>query len=143
MAAKKMTVKTLGEDLDVIKEVKEIHTLTLIIEDLRAEVNQLKNKEIHSEVEQDEARTSKETFKCRKCDQVYKSKKNPRIHISEKHPARIECTICDTTFKRTCDLDFHIKNAHEKQKEFECEICGKAFVTEWRLTLSDMGEGLN
>ena len=49
-----MTVKTLGKDLDVIKEVKEIHTLTLIIGDLRAEVNQLRNKEIHSEVEQDE-----------------------------------------------------------------------------------------
>ena len=125
MAAKKITVKTLGEDLDVVKEqVKEINTLKLIIEDLRAEVNELKRER--------QVRTEVECFACKKCESSFKSSKMLKQHILELHPKLISCKICEQSFSKNHELENHM-DEHQVEKHFKCDICEKEFFLEWRL----------
>ena len=36
-----------------------------------------------------------------------------------------KCTTCDKDFGLNSDLNRHIKNVHEKQKDYKCDFCGK------------------
>ena len=43
------------------------------------------------------------------------------------------CTLCETTFVYNADLEKHMNNEHNAPKDFECTVCGKRFLLEWRL----------
>lgn len=43
------------------------------------------------------------------------------------------CEICESTFPRHCDLEDHMETRHSCEKRFNCDECGKLFVTKWRL----------
>ena len=34
---------------------------------------------------------------------------------------------------KNCELELHIKNQHEKVKDYECDLCDKRFVLKWRM----------
>ena len=46
----------------------------------------------------------------------------------------LKCKLCDKSFHRFADLENHIKSDHEKHQEFKCDMCGKCFVLNWRLS---------
>ena len=46
------------------------------------------------------------------------------------HPSK--CTLCSDRFKSISELENHIKGKHAEYDTFECETCGKKFVTKFR-----------
>ena len=44
-----------------------------------------------------------------------------------------KCNLCDETFARNSDFENHMVDTHEAEKKFECEVCGKRFLLQWRL----------
>ena len=43
------------------------------------------------------------------------------------------CNLCDETFSRNSEFENHMVEKHDVQKTFECSICGKRFLLQWRL----------
>lgn len=125
MASKKMTLKTLGEDLNVVKkQVKEIEALKIIIEDLKDEVKQLKSKGEHT--------GAKDKKKCNQCEESFDTSLILRKHVVECHTKVIRCRICDDSFSQNCELEEHMEE-HDVEKEFKCNVCEKDFYLQWRL----------
>ena len=52
-----------------------------------------------------------------------------KIHVSEVHEKdrNFKCEKCSRAFVRKGDLKAHVNAVHEKRKDFKCEICQKAF----------------
>ena len=40
---------------------------------------------------------------------------------------------CRETFVKNSDLEVQVIEEHGQEKAFNCEICGKLFVHEWRI----------
>ena len=124
--AKKMTVKSLSEELEVLKDqMKEFIILKETVKELKEEIKVLKSKK---------SETKENGSKCRKCDDTFNSKINLMKHISEIHPHTIECKYCEQTFRQNCELEMHIKTSHKQTKEYKCEKCNKIFLLKWRLS---------
>ena len=131
-ALKKKTIKSLSEELEVLKEqVKEILVLRQKVTDLERAVNDLANdKRINQDQYENE---TTEQFKCRKCEKTFDSRKILKKHIAEVHAEKIKCKSCDETFLRKCDLEVHIKAEHEMTEKYKCKQCEKTFFLKWRL----------
>ena len=50
----------------------------------------------------------------------------------------LQCTVCDKTFSKNCDLENHV-TTHPEAKPFPCKICGKILYTKWRLKVHTKG----
>ena len=126
---KKLTLKTLSEELKIVKEQAEqisvlnerINKLENIIEDMKQNQND------------DRKTNSRDVLKCRKCDKTFQSNKSLKKHVSENHPLSINCKTCKDSFTRICDLEVHIKTEHETSPDYKCDQCDKTFVLKWRL----------
>ena len=44
-----------------------------------------------------------------------------------------KCEICNSVFRRYCDLELHIETDHIESNNFECDECGKRFFLKGRL----------
>jgi hypothetical protein len=44
-----------------------------------------------------------------------------------------KCDVCGEGFERNCDLEHHLESCHVKEKDNECNSCGKRFHLKWRL----------
>ena len=44
-----------------------------------------------------------------------------------------KCKLCDETFTKNSDFENHMVDKHDVEKKFECEICGKKFLLQWRM----------
>ena len=45
----------------------------------------------------------------------------------------LKCNSCDKIYKRSVDLERHIKEEHDNHEKFKCDQCDKTFVLKWRL----------
>ena len=45
----------------------------------------------------------------------------------------LKCNKCEETFNRFSDLEHHIKISHVNHQHFQCDMCEKSFVLNWRL----------
>ena len=45
----------------------------------------------------------------------------------------VTCDQCDSEFLKNYNLEQHIQKEHRGYQTFECDLCCKHFVTEWRL----------
>lgn len=70
-------------------------------------------------------------FHCRKCEQSFKTEKHLKHHakiVHEKPLERtLECYMCQKKFYHNVNLQAHIKKSHLAEKQFVCDVCGKAF----------------
>jgi uncharacterized C2H2 Zn-finger protein len=122
----KMTVKSLGEEIMVIKEqLKEIKTLKQTVKDLRKELQELKSSK-------EKTNDGTEELRCKKCDEPFNSLKFLKKHLLQVHPITLNCNICDKTFLKNHELEEHMEE-HAEEKKFKCEVCHKEFYLEWRL----------
>ena len=44
-----------------------------------------------------------------------------------------KCELCDKRFSKNVEFENHMVEKHDTQKPFECSICDKKFILEWRL----------
>ena len=44
-----------------------------------------------------------------------------------------KCTFCDAKFDQNCELEKHVVEDHQQEKEHSCEVCGKKFFLLWML----------
>ena len=87
MTGKKMTVKSLTEEVEMIKEqLKEIEFLRKKVKDLEKTVATLTDQGNRTN-KNDESQFRK----CNKCDQSFVSVKNLKKHIQESHPTSLKC----------------------------------------------------
>ena len=128
MAGKKMTVKSLTEEVERIKEqLKEIEFLRQKVKDLEKTVATLTDEGNRTnKIDESQFR------KCNKCDQTFITGKNLKKHIQEYHPTRLKCQLCDQTFSKNSELETHVE-VHQVRKNFKCDVCDKEFYLEWRL----------
>ena len=52
--------------------------------------------------------------------------------VKVNHPST-KCKFCDAKFYQNCQLEKHVVDEHQKEKEHSCEVCGKKFFLLWRL----------
>ena len=52
---------------------------------------------------------------------------------SKKKKMKLPCSFCDEHFEKHSDLEVHLGIAHSKQKDIQCDTCGKRFLLHWRL----------
>ncbi|CAG2217867.1 KRAB [Mytilus edulis] len=87
------------------------------------------------------------TFQCHFCHKVYTQNRYLKVHINEKHnlspldksnglttrqkqkSVLVECDICQKYYRKNY-IKTHAKSHDESAKDFECQVCGKRFVTE-------------
>jgi len=61
-----------------------------------------------------------------------KRKENTKPHPKSSLHAK-KCKECGETFTQNSDLEMHVISEHGQEKSFQCEICDKRFVLEWRM----------
>uniref|UniRef100_H2YXE0 C2H2-type domain-containing protein n=1 Tax=Ciona savignyi TaxID=51511 RepID=H2YXE0_CIOSA len=66
-------------------------------------------------------------YTCEICAKSFVSKKTLSVHQNLHSVNRPICTICHREFTQERSLLRHIKNVHEHEKRFSCQICGKCF----------------
>ncbi|VDI11280.1 Hypothetical predicted protein [Mytilus galloprovincialis] len=102
------------------------------------------------------------TFQCHFCHKVYTQNRYLKVHINEKHnlspldksnglttrqkqkSVLVECDICQKYYRKNY-IKTHAKSHDESAKDFECQVCGKRFVTESYLNYHEnihTGEGI-
>ena len=135
----KMTVKSLGQELEIIKEqVKEIQLLKQRVSDLEKTVENLKSQGNEPTKTEDD----KPAIKCKKCEQTFTSMKNLKKHMIESHPINLDCKLCDKTFQKNHELETYGEE-HQVEKQYKCNVCSKDFYLKWRLVkdINDQSPG--
>ena len=131
MAGKKKTLNNLYTEVQNLKDIheKEINELQKVIkqQDKRIkDIERVIGNEIQKIVD------IHEIEKTTNLDGVGSSR--PVIRNPKKTDTKLlKCKVCDNIFTTFSDLEFHIKQKHNKYKKEECDQCGKTFVTKWRL----------
>ena len=70
----------------------------------------------------------KKYHKCDLCVGMYASETDLRNHIKKVHEGvKYSCHICNKTFTEVKGMKKHVRVVHEKIKDYDCKICGKAF----------------
>ena len=60
--------------------------------------------------------------------------KNSVTKLDDERERKVaKCEICNSVFRRYCDLELHIETNHIESNNFECDECGKRFFLKWRL----------
>ena len=128
-AAKKMTIKSLAEEFEKLKEeVEELRPLKQKVAMLEEKLQKVYcDKQVD-----DKEESGRKNFECKKCDTVVESLKELKKHRT-KHPTEIKCTKCSETFTKNSDLEEHIENVHIEKEKYKCDECEKTFVLKWRL----------
>ena len=127
-ATKKETMKSLAEKVaGLTEQLKEYSKMKDKVCELEKKLHALENVE-----KQEEVSVLSKT-KCKECPKVCNSKNDLRKHLTEAHPNEFKCTLCKERFKRKCDLELHMENHHKTEKNYECTICNKSFVLNWRM----------
>ena len=122
----KMTVRSLSEELNVMKEqMKEFESLKIKFKVLETEVKLLRGQE-------EGTKMPKNKIECKDCGKSFASKTVLKKHVAQVHPKVVECKHCDQTFSYNHELEVHVKE-HGVENEFKCEVCNKEFYLEWRL----------
>lgn len=130
--SKKMTLKSLNEELERLKEqVKEVYVLKEKVDELEKTVEEFKRKHVADFGNKE--RESSEKFKCRKCNIAEDTAKKLKNHVQEKHPTKVDCDVCKNSFTKNSDLESHMKRVHQEAGKFECDLCDKKFILKWRL----------
>ena len=140
---RKMTVKSLGEELDILKErvkeievlkekVKEIPVLKQTVKDL---VNTIKNLEEGKINGRENKETTLQLLKCRKCESIFENRKELKKHVSSEHVTAIKCKSCERIFPTKYELEVHIKHEHSTTEKYHCDFCDKTFVLKWRMLM--------
>ena len=108
-------IEELNDDIKVIKITKEENTLnTLAIKSLQAKIDII-DREVKKTIQGNE-------------------KENVKRNVNSVHdPVSRKCNLCQESFIRASDLEYHIKICHEINPEFKCDQCEKSFFLEWRL----------
>ena len=132
---KKMTIKSLSEEMEIIKkdQAKEINDLKSRVIELEKTVEHLKSNKNRNSESQTTQHNMKDLEKCKQCDQSFTSTRNLKKHLIEIHPRKIKCDTCDKAFDQNYQLEDHIKAQHGQKSQYECSHCDKKFVLEWRL----------
>ena len=138
-SGKKMTVKSVSEELEKVKSDvnKEVQNLRKEVKELKVEVKEAKEeiKKLKKECE-DESQ-------CDLCEIKFSSKGLLKQHKREIHGRDLECKYCDEKFKQVWMLEVHLK-LHKDAEDFECNVCKKTFQSKWRLSKhKDMHNNLN
>ena len=53
-------------------------------------------------------------------------------NVPEKY-SMMKFNLCDEVFRKNSDFENHMVDQHAVEKNFECGICGKKFLLQWRL----------
>ena len=122
----KMTVKSLSEEFNVMKEqLKEFESLKIKFSKLETEVKLLRSQEKDIEI-------TRNKMECKECGKSFPSKTGLKMHALQVHLKVVDCKLCDQTFSYNHELEVHVKE-HAVENEFKCEVCEKEFYLEWRL----------
>ena len=111
-----MSVKSLGEELEILKEkvkeievlqekVKEIPILKQTIKDLKNTINNLEGRKINDGPKKENT----SLFKCKKCELVFENRKDLKKHKSLEHLVAIKYKSCEKRFPTRYQLEVHIK----------------------------------
>ena len=89
-----------------------------------------KSSEENSNFHSTNAKLSKEARKstfCTLCKKSFASKQNLKCHIKNVHDKvkDFNCDSCDKTFGRSTELKSHKTLVHDTSKAHRCEFCGK------------------
>ena len=121
----KMTMKSLSDELDVLKEqMKGFESLKIEFKELQDEVKLLRSQE-------ENTRIQKNQIECKDCGKCFTSKAVLKKHLVQVHPKVVDCKLCDQSFSYNHELEVHVK-CHGVKNEFKCEVCNKEFYLEWR-----------
>ncbi len=63
-------------------------------------------------------------YKCEHCDYRCGSIVLLKRHSSKHQESTITCPYCERLFKRTEDVEYHIKRMHSVEKPYKCDQCG-------------------
>ena len=67
-------------------------------------------------------------FMCSFCPSTFSSEDGRSIHERRIHTEKnIQCQQCDKKFSKTCFLNAHIRSAHIRKKDKQCPFCEKEF----------------
>ena len=125
-AAKKLTLRSLAEEFNKLKEeVIELRPLKQKVVELEEQLKKRVNSDRGIDASENLPRKDLE---CKKIPVYIGSRKELKRHIKEHHITEIHCKLCDDTFTINSDLEAHIKNQYPETKNHNCEKCGKAFV---------------
>ena len=111
------TKKSLNSERDIVEDILEI------VSDMKRTVNL-----IEDIAKQLQAKLLRETNDTERLIDEDSSAKD--ISQEELHPSK--CMFCSDRFKNISELEKHIKGKHAEYDTFECETCGKKFVTKFR-----------
>ena len=59
-------------------------------------------------------------------------KKNEKMEPLNPKTNAKKCNACDTVFSKNSDLEKHVIDEHEQEKNYKCKVCSKQFFLEWR-----------
>ena len=111
MAANKLTLKVLYSQIEALKEEFRKEDLLKLKDTIRQQDKKIEILEKWIIREKSESPE--------KSEKLVKTKK---------------CMTCESTFKTNSELEIHVRDHHEDHSRTVCHICGKTFVSEWRLT---------
>ena len=95
-AAKKITIKNLAEEFEILKEeVKELSPLKQKWADLEENLE----KAMSDKIGDFEQESSGMLLKCKKCERSFESVKELKKHHKETHPGEIKCDMFRNIFK--------------------------------------------
>ena len=75
-------------------------------------------------------------FKCDQCDYAHASQRGLSSHKKYNHPTENDlkvCHICGYKNPSQHNVNKHIQQVHEGQRNHPCNICGHRFVTKHRM----------
>lgn len=75
---------------------------------------------------QQEVHTDTRDHKCSVCQERFKSRQLLQLHAAM-HTGKLDCPLCDKTFKWKHSLDDHIR-AHKGIRPYECDLCEASFI---------------
>ena len=122
MAVEKMSLKKLYSEFEVMKDKydEEIVKLKQIIDEQKVKIDMLEKVSAFNN--------------SRKCQKKPQNSKNVNVKDVEEVKVKIlKCKVCEDKFSNFSELELHIKQKHESHEKHECGLCGKLFVTSWRL----------
>jgi KRAB domain-containing zinc finger protein len=74
-------------------------------------------------------------FECKECDYGCDDQRNFNRHVDNHNGVRYPCLLCDFEATQAGALKRHVRNMHDKVKDFPCDECEKEFAQNAQLTI--------